>query len=77
MADSVNRIIPSTVAPERCPVSRRERGERNRKEPQQDTDKQKPFPVASAADTTSADDHDETAGSSKDKTKGKILDISA
>ena len=57
---------------------RRERNERNRKEPQQkNTDKQKPFPLASAADTISADDHDETAESSKDKSKGKILDINA
>lgn len=76
MADSINRIGPSTIAPERYPVSRRERDERSKKEPQQkDGDKQKAFPVFPV--TEPVDAGDEIAESSKDKIKGKILDIDA
>ena len=78
MADSVNRIVPSTVASERYPILRRERDEKNRKESRQkDGAKQKTFPVSSATDTTPTDNHDETTDSGKDRTKGKILDINA
>jgi hypothetical protein len=74
MADSVNRIVPSTIAPAHYPVSRRERDEKSRKEHQhKDNDKQKAVPVFPVTDTVGA--HDETRESSKDKTKGKILDI--
>jgi hypothetical protein len=77
MADPVNRIIPSTVAPERYPVSRRERDERNKKEPQQKAaGKPKASPVASA-DTTPSGEHDDGIASNNDAVKGKILDISA
>jgi hypothetical protein len=76
MADSINRIGPSTIAPERYPVSRRERDERSKKEPQQkDGDKPKAFPVFPV--TEPLDAGDEIAESSKDKIKGKILDIDA
>jgi hypothetical protein len=76
MADSINRIGPSTIAPERYPVSRREREERSKKEPQQkDGDKQKVFPLFPV--TEPLDAGDEIAESSKDKIKGKILDIDA
>jgi len=33
MADSVNRIVPSTIAPERYPVSRRERDKKQERAP--------------------------------------------
>jgi len=76
MADSINRIGPSTIAPERYPVSRRERDERSKKEAQQkDGDKPKAFPVCPV--TEPLDAGDEIAESSKDKIKGKILDIDA
>jgi hypothetical protein len=66
MADSVNRIVPSTIAPERYTVSRRER-DKNRKEPQQkDSDKPKAFPLFPATDAV-----DNEGESSKDKTKEK------
>ena len=78
MADSVNRIIPPTVAPERYPVSRRERDERNKKESQQkDAGKQKAFPVSSADEPIATGEHDDGIASTNDKAKGKILDINA
>lgn len=78
MADSVNRIVPSTVAPERHPIARRDRDERNKREPRQrNPDKPRGFPISSAANPTPAGEHDKIVESNRDKTKGKILDISA
>ena len=78
MADSVNRIIPSTVAPEPYPILRRERDKRNGKEPQrEDGGNQGEPPAPSASGITPAGDHDDATESMKDKAKGKILDINA
>jgi hypothetical protein len=73
MADTINRIAPSTIAPERYPVSRRERDEKNRKESQHRSQQDLPaFPA-----TDSADARNEISESNNDKTKGRILDIDA
>ena len=78
MADSVNRIIPSTVAPERYPVLRRERDEKSKKEfRQQDADKPNAMPQSSAGDTASFAENDDGITAKTDKAKGKILDINA
>ena len=71
MADTISRIAPSTIAPERHPVSRRERDEQNRKESQHRSRQNSPaFPSTDAADT-----HNEISELSKDK--GKFVDIDA
>jgi hypothetical protein len=76
MTDAINRIGPSTIAPERYPVSRRDRDEKNRQEPhQKDDDKQKTFPLPPANKLVDA--HDELTETPKDKTKGQILDLDA
>ena len=73
MADTISRIEPSTIAPERYPVSRRERDEQNRKQSQHRNQQNSPaFPSTDTADT-----HNETSELSKDKIKGKFLDIDA
>ena len=74
MADSVNQIVPSTIAPERSAIRYRAGSEMKKtgKSVNRKTAiSQKPFhcfPLTDAVD-------DERAESSKDKTKGKILDI--
>ena len=73
MADSVNRIIPSTVAPEPYPISRRERVKRNGKESQsEDGGNQGEPPAPSAGGITPAGDHHDAIESVNDKAKGKI-----
>ena len=74
----MNRIIPSTVAPEPYPISRREREKRNGKEPQREdggNPGESPAPLASGI--TPAEDHNDARESMNDKAKGKILDINA
>ena len=77
MADPVNRIIPSTVAPERYSVLRREREEKNRNKHRNTIGARGAFPASSETENISPDNHDEPNESSQDKAKGKILDINA
>ena len=73
MADSVNRIVPSTIAPERSATRYRAGSEMKKtgKSLRKTAISQKPFHCFPPTDAVD----DERAESSKDKTKGKILDI--
>jgi hypothetical protein len=77
MADPVNHIIPSTVAPERYSVLRRDRDEKNRKEHHNRNSAPRAFPAASETENTSADKPDEPKEPGQENVKGKILDINA
>jgi len=77
MADSVNRIIPSPVAPERYPVLRRERDEKNKQESQPKDGGNQGSRAPSASETPPLGEPDDEIESRNDKAKGKILDISA
>lgn len=77
MADPVNHIIPSTVAPERNFVLRRDRDKKNSKEHHNKNGAPRAFPAAPETANTSADKPDEPKEPGQEKVKGKILDINA
>jgi hypothetical protein len=78
MADPLNPITPSIVAPERFSMLRRERVEKNRQE--RDNKKNgapRAFPAPLETENTSSDKPGEHKESEQYKAKGKILDINA
>ena len=74
MSDSINRIVPPNIAPERYSVVRRQRDDSGGKKQQSSNGFSGSAPASTEADHTLADRDDEHK---QPKAKGKILDISA
>jgi hypothetical protein len=74
MTDSINRIIPPHVAPERYSIVRRERDDSESKKQQSNNDfSDSARPSSETENPPTVRDNEEK----QPKTKGKILDISA